>query len=91
LFYANNEIEVKCNWKKKLLNSKYYSKSELVITQKRNIDKGSISRDEIYKGHGIFIEDTKHYYDESFWNDFIIISPEENLEKAAKKLAKKIS
>ena len=90
LDYVKNELEMKCNWRKKLFNSTFHSVSEMVVTQKNasgeriNFDKKTIT-----KRSDIFSEQVSSLNDEAFWGNYTIIRPEEDLRKALVKIDRK--
>ncbi len=87
LDYVRNEIEMKCNWKKRLFNSTFYSVSEMVITQKILSDtEGDIAKSTATKSTDIFSEKVGNFKDPNFWENYSIIKPEDDLRKALAKI-----
>jgi hypothetical protein len=87
LYYVRNEVQFKCDWRKRLFSTKYTVVSETVITQIKSVaelpsDKPAFKRNQIFTGNA------KNFYDEKFWQNYNIIDPTESLELAVKKLLK---
>lgn len=90
LDYVRDELEMKCNWKKKLFNSTFNSVSEMVVTQ-RNVSGKEVAFDKrsITKMTDIFSEKVGIFTDPDFWENYSIIRPEDDLRKALAKIEKK--
>ncbi len=90
LDYVRNEIEMKCNWNKKLFNSTFHSVSEMVITQK-NLGPGApeFTKRNTTKSTDIFSEKVGNFRDADFWENYSIIKPEDDLRKALAKIDQK--
>ncbi len=90
LDYVRDEIEMRCNWKKKLFNSTFNSVSEMVVTQKGAFDsQTAINRKNTTKISDIFSEKVGMYKDPGFWEHYSIIKPEDDLRKALAKIEEK--
>lgn len=87
LNYVKNTISMRCNWKKRLFNKTFTSTSELVTTvRQKGVSKSNNSK--AIKYHQVFSEEIPKYYDSTFWEDYSIIKPEEDIIKALKKIEK---
>ena len=87
LYYVRNELAMRCNWKKRLFNSTFRSVSEMVITDRTLRDVQPFERKEQTKHYVVFSEEAPKFYDESFWEDFTIIKPEDDIRKAIAKIS----
>jgi hypothetical protein len=90
LSYARTEARFRCKWNRKLFRSTYTTVSEMAITDidPENIVKYKIK--ESTKPTDVFSEQVKDFEDPEFWGEFNIIRPEESIEEATQKLAKKL-
>jgi len=90
LDYVRNELEMRCNWKKRLFNSTFNSVSEMVVTDK-NIAGGNeeFTRRNTTKSTDIFSEKVGNFSDANFWENYSIIQPEDDLRKALAKIDRK--
>ncbi|MFY0625944.1 MAG: carboxypeptidase-like regulatory domain-containing protein [Reichenbachiella sp.] len=89
LDYVRNEIDMKCNWKKKLFNSNFSSVSEMVVTEKSSSTETNFSKNSITRSSDIFSEKVGGFYSIDFWENYSIIKPEDDLRKALAKIEKK--
>ena len=86
LYYAKNELKIKCNWRKKLFNSTFHSVSEMVITDRYLMGVQPFEKNEIAKSEMVFSEEAAKYYDGSFWENYTIIKPEDDIRDALEKI-----
>jgi len=88
LYYTRNEMQFKCDWKRKLFSTRYTIVSEAVITGIRQVTELPAGKPS-FKKNQVFSDNVQNFYDENFWQDYTIIDPTESLESAVKKLLKK--
>lgn len=89
LNYIRNEVQFKCDWKKRWIFSTGYTiVSEMVITDRRDDNVSNIPRKQAFKNTQSLSDQVGDFYDENFWEDFNIIEPTESLESAVNKLRK---
>lgn len=87
LNYIRNEIQFKCDWKRKLFSTNYTITSEMVVTD------GKMAEERIpykisFKANQSLSDKVSDFADEQFWGDYNIIEPTESLENAVHKLKK---
>lgn len=87
--YVNASMSFKCDWRRKLFSSPYTVTSETVVTSLDTL--GAAPK---YKGHSFSRNDSyydhdEYFKDDSFWEDYNIIAPTENLDKAIDRILKK--
>ncbi len=90
LNYARTEARFRCKWNRKLFRSTYTTVSEMAIT---DIDIDNIVKfklRETTKPTDVFSEQVHDFEDPEFWGEYNIIRPEESIEEATQKLAKKL-
>ena len=89
LNYICNAMRFKCDWKRRLFASGYTVFSEMVVTDRKEIDvSDAISNREAFKPQQIFYDKVDEYWNEDFWGNYNIIEPTESLEQAVDKLKK---
>ncbi|HKK81378.1 MAG TPA: carboxypeptidase-like regulatory domain-containing protein [Prolixibacteraceae bacterium] len=84
---ARSMFEIRLKDRKKRERKDFVSSSEIMITK---IEKGNIvhfDRKETFRSNEIFTEEIKKY-DQSFWENYNVIEPEEDLVKALKNFNK---
>ncbi|MFY0607787.1 MAG: carboxypeptidase-like regulatory domain-containing protein [Cyclobacteriaceae bacterium] len=86
LYYVKNELEMKVNWKKKLFNSTFNSTSEMVVTKRTDSPIKSFDRADRMQQYLAFTEVAPKYYDQSFWEEYNIIKPEDDFLQALNKI-----
>jgi hypothetical protein len=70
------------------INSEYHSVSDLLITDIQDTDLKKFERNESFTQHDIFVEMINDY-DPSFWENYNIIKPDEDLQNAFQNTSKK--
>jgi hypothetical protein len=88
-YYVKNELAIRCNWNKKLFNSTFRSVSEMVITDRNLMNVQPFEKAETTRNQVVFSEEASKYYDESFWENYTIIKPEDDITKALAKINSK--
>ncbi|MDR1673789.1 MAG: carboxypeptidase-like regulatory domain-containing protein [Bacteroidales bacterium] len=89
LSYICNELQFKCDWKKKLFATNYTVVSEMVVTDVREQDVTAIPRKTAFRTDQSLSEKVSDFYDENFWGAYNIIEPTESLDAAIDKLKKR--
>ncbi|MDR0295566.1 MAG: carboxypeptidase-like regulatory domain-containing protein [Prevotellaceae bacterium] len=88
LYYTRNEMQFKCDWKRRFFSTKYTIVSEAVITGIKQVAELPSGKP-AFKKSQVYSDNVRNFYDENFWQDYTIIDPSESLESAVKKLLKK--
>lgn len=87
LSYIRNEVEFKCDWKRKLFSTNYAIVSEMVVTDGKAQDSTIPYRDS-FKSSQSLSDKVSDFADDNFWGAYNIIEPTESLESAVYKLKK---
>ena len=90
LNYLKIELKFKSDWKRKLFRNNYTVISEMAITDRREVDVAKIPNAERFKPNMIMSREVGAFYDEDFWGKDNIIEPEEAIEKAIRRITKKM-
>ncbi|MBN1251225.1 MAG: carboxypeptidase-like regulatory domain-containing protein [Bacteroidales bacterium] len=88
--YARSEVKFKCNWKKKLFNSNYTVMSEIAMTDWATEDIVKFKNKESLKKNEVFADKVSAFTDEDFWGEHNYIEPDQSIEAAIKKYARKM-
>lgn len=90
LNYARTEARFRCKWNRKLFRSTYITVSEMAIT---DIDPENIIKHKIKEStrpNDVFSLEVSDFEDPEFWGEYNIIRPEESIDVATQKLARKL-
>jgi len=90
LSYVRTEIVMFVEWEKKLFRSRYTTTAEMAVT---DIDSQIMTKSKNQNNSGasdIFIEQVKDFEDPGFWGGYNIISPEESIQAAVKRMGRKL-
>lgn len=89
--YARNELNFKCNWRKKLFNSNYTVMSELAITDRDMENVNKFPARDAFKQSNVFADIAVSYNDVDFWGEYNVIEPDQSIEAAIKKYGKRLN
>jgi len=90
LNYIRNNIQFKCDWKRRLFATNYDVTAESVITDRNDQNATRIPNRETFTIRQSLSQEVGLYQDENFWSNFNIIEPTESLESAVSKLKKQV-
>lgn len=88
LNYIRNEIQFKCDWKRRLFSTNYAIVAETVITGGTTVNAERIQNKLAFRDSQSLSDKVQDFYDNSFWENYNIIEPEESLENAVSRLMK---
>ena len=88
LSYIRNEIQFKCDWRRKLFSTNYSIVSEMVVTDVITQNISEIARKEAFRPNQVLSDKVMDFFDEDFWGAYNIIEPTESLELAVARLKK---
>ena len=88
LSYIRNEIQFRCDWRRRLFSTSYGIVSEMVVTDVNMRNISEIPRREAFRTNQVLGDKVMDFYDEDFWGAYNIIEPTESLESAVAKLKK---
>lgn len=88
LSYIRNEVQFKCDWKKRLFHTEYGVVSEMVVTDLVDNGVQKIPYRESFHDDESFADKVTAFYDDDFWGAYNILAPTESLDKAVGKLKK---
>ena len=88
--YSRAEVKFKVNWKKKLFNTFYTTMSEIAVTDRTNEEVIKFAGKDKIKYTDVFSEKVSSFTDPEFWGDYNVIEPDQSIESAIRKLARKL-
>ena len=88
LSYIRNELQFRCDWRRRLFSTNYTIVSEMVATDVNMQNVTEIPRREAFRSSEILGDKVMDFYDEDFWGAYNIIEPTESLESAVARLKK---
>lgn len=91
-YYQNSraELSFKCRWPRKLFNSRYTLLSEMAVTDRTAEGVSRFPREERLLPGDVITEKVTDLEDEAFWESYNIIEPEQTIENAIRRLARKL-
>ena len=87
LQYFRSTMRFACDWRKRLLRTRYTTVNELVVTDVRE-EAVPIARKDRFRARDCLAEKAPEFQDPDFWQDYNIIEPSESLEHAIDRLKK---
>lgn len=77
--YCNTELDLRCQFKKRLFRSNYTITSEMVVTD-HNSEPKKIPYALNLRPRDFIFDSAKNFYDENFWENYNIIDHEHNID-----------
>jgi len=87
--YARGEIKFKCNWQRKLFNSKFSVMTEMAITDRSDVEPTRFKGKERFKSNQVMADEIGSFSDKNFWGASNTIEPDQSIEAAIRKLKRK--
>ena len=84
------EVKFKVNWKRKLFNTNYTTMAEIAVTDRTEEEVIKFAGKEKLRYSDIFIEEVTAFADENFWGEYNVIEPDQSIEQAIRRLARKV-
>lgn len=88
--YSRAEVRFKVNWKRKLFNPHYTTMSEIAVTDRTEEEVIKFAGKEKLRYTDIFLDEVSAFADENFWGEYNIIEPDQSIEQAIRRLARKV-
>ncbi|MFN8240431.1 MAG: hypothetical protein U0X39_06720 [Bacteroidales bacterium] len=88
--YSRAEVKFKVNWKRKLFNTTYTTMSEMAVTDRTEEEVIKFAGKEKLRGNDIFIEEVAAFADPDFWGEYNVIEPDQSIESAIRRIARKV-
>jgi hypothetical protein len=88
--YSRAEVKFKVNWKRKLFNTNYTTMSEIAVTDRTDQEVIKFAGREKLKFSDIFLDEVSAFADPEFWGDYNVIEPDQSIESAIRRIARKV-
>ena len=88
--YSRAEVRFKCTWKKRLFKTTYTTMSEIAVTDRTDKEVIKFANKDKLKYSDIFSDRVSDFADVEFWGDYNVIEPDQSIEAAIKRIAKKV-
>ena len=88
--YSRAEVKFKVNWKRKLFNTNYTTMSEIAVTDRTDQEVIKFAGKEKLRYTDVFVEEVDAFADPEFWGEYNVIEPDQSIEAAIRRLARKV-
>jgi len=88
--YGRAEVKFKVDWAKKLFNTNYTTMSEIAVTDRTGEEVIKFESKERLRKGDIFTEQLSAFADPDFWGDYNVIEPDQSIESAIRRLARRL-
>ncbi|HVN56705.1 MAG TPA: carboxypeptidase-like regulatory domain-containing protein [Bacteroidales bacterium] len=88
--YSRAEVKFKVNWKKRLFHTNFTTMSEMAVTDRTDQEVIKFANKDKMKFSDIFLEEVSAFADPQFWGDYNVIEPDQSIESAIHRLARKV-
>jgi hypothetical protein len=88
--YSRSEVKFKVDWKKRLFNTNYTTMAEIAITDRTDKEVIKFAGKERVRYSDIFVEKLSAFTDPEFWGEYNVIEPDQSIEAAIRRLARKL-
>ncbi|MFA5971468.1 MAG: carboxypeptidase-like regulatory domain-containing protein [Lentimicrobiaceae bacterium] len=91
LSYVRVDLKFRCDWKKRFFKNYYTIVSEVAITDRHEDHIARFPNKDVFRFNMVFADKVQNFTDPDFWGSSNIIEPEESIEHAIKRLARKMN
>jgi hypothetical protein len=88
--YSRAEVKFKCTWKKRLFKTTYTTMSEMAVTDRTDKEVIKFASKDKVKYTDVFSDKVSDFADTEFWGDYNVIEPDQSIEAAIKRIARKV-
>jgi hypothetical protein len=88
--YSRAEVKFKVDWNKKLFNTYYTTMSEIAVTDRTDQEVIKFAGKDKIKYTDVFSDKVSAFTDKEFWGDYNVIEPDQSIESAIRRLARKL-
>jgi hypothetical protein len=88
--YSRAEVKFKVNWKRRLFSTNYTTMSEMAVTDRTDEEVIKFAGKDKLRYSDIFIEEVGAFADTEFWGDYNVIEPDQSIESAIRRIARKV-
>jgi hypothetical protein len=88
--YSRAEVKFKVTWKKKLFRTNYTTMSEIAVTDRTDQEVIKFAGKDKIKYSDVFSDKVSAFTDPEFWGEYNVIEPDQSIESAIRRLARKL-
>ncbi len=88
--YSRAEVKFKVDWNRKLFNTYYTTMSEIAVTDRTDQEVIKFANKDKIKYNDVFSEKVSSFTDAKYWGDYNVIEPDQTIESAIRRLARKL-
>jgi hypothetical protein len=88
--YSRAEVKFRVNWKKRLFKTNYTTMSEMAVTDRTDQEVIKFAGKDKLRYSDIFLEEVSAFADTEFWGDYNVIEPDQSIESAIRRIARKV-
>jgi RNase P/RNase MRP subunit p29 len=88
--YSRAEVKFKVSWKRKLFHTNYTTMSEIAITDRTDQEVIKFAAKDKIRFSDVFSDKVSAFADPGYWGEYNVIEPDQSIESAIRRLAKKL-
>jgi hypothetical protein len=88
--YSRAEVKFKVSWKRRLFHTTYTTMSEIAVTDRTDKEVIKFAGKDKIKYSDVFSDKVSAFADPQYWGDYNVIEPDQSIESAIRRLAKKL-
>lgn len=88
--YSRAEVKFRVNWNKKLFHTNYTTMSEIAITDRTDQEVIKFAGKDKIKYSDVFSDKVSSFADPEYWGEYNVIEPDQSIEAAIRRLARKL-
>jgi hypothetical protein len=88
--YSRAEVKFKVSWKRRLFHTTYSTMSEIAVTDRTDKEVIKFAGKDKLKFSDVFSDKVSAFADPEFWGENNVIEPDQSIESAIRRLAKKV-
>jgi hypothetical protein len=88
--YSRAEVKFRVNWKRRLFRTNYTTMSEIAITDRTDKEVIKFAGKDKIKYSDVFSDKVTDFADPEFWGDYNVIEPDQSIESAIRRIARKV-
>jgi YHS domain-containing protein len=88
--YSRAEVKFRVNWKRRLFRTNYTTMSEIAITDRTDKEVIKFAGKDKIKYSDVFSDKVTDFADPEFWGEYNVIEPDQSIESAIRRIARKV-
>jgi hypothetical protein len=88
--YSRAEVKFKVSWKRRLFHTTYTTMSEIAVTDRTDQEVIKFAGKDKIKYSDVFSDKVSAFADPQYWGEYNVIEPDQSIESAIRRLARKL-